>query len=236
MAEKTRILCYRDSLTWGWVPMDNAVPTHRYPYEQRWTGVMAAEIGDGYEIVEEALSGRTTNVDDPTDPRLNGASYLPSSLASHLPLDLVILLVGTNDTKVYFRRSPFEIAAGVSVLIDQIAKSTGGVGTAYPAPQVLLVAPPPLGTMQHMWFRAVQGRPGEERRAGAPLRGARDVPGHPVPQRRGGDVDRRGGRHPLHRREQRGAGEGVGPEGRGAGAAAGQRSRRAPHGLLAVLG
>ncbi len=73
MAEKKRIMCYADSLTWGWVPVENAVPTHRYPYEQRWTGVMAAELGDGYEIVEEALSGRTTAVDDPTDPRLNEA-------------------------------------------------------------------------------------------------------------------------------------------------------------------
>ena len=152
MAEKKRILFYGDSLTWGWVPVDNAVPTHRYPYEQRLAGVMAAELGDGYEIVEEALSGRTTAVDDPTDPRLNGASYLPSALASHLPLDLVIILVGTNDTKVYFHRTPFEIAAGVLGLIDQIAKSAGGVGTAYPAPQVLLVAPPPLGTFQHTWF------------------------------------------------------------------------------------
>jgi len=104
-AEKRRILCYGDSLTWGWVPMDNAVPTHRYPFEQRWTGVMAAELGDGYEIVEEALSGRTTAVDDPTDPRLNGASYLPSALASHLPLDLVIILLGSNDTEVYFDRT-----------------------------------------------------------------------------------------------------------------------------------
>ena len=152
MAEKKRILCYGDSLTWGWAPVESGVPTHRYPYEQRWTGVMAAELGDGYEIVEEALSGRTTNVDDPTDPRLNGASYLPSALASHLPLDLVILLLGTNDTKVYFHRSPFEIAAGVALLIDQVAQSVGGVGTAYPAPQALLVAPPPLGQMQHTWF------------------------------------------------------------------------------------
>ena len=83
---------------------------------------------------------------------VNGARYLPSALASHLPLDLVILLLGTNDTKVYFHRSPFEIAAGMAILIDQVAKSAGGVGTAYPAPQVLLVAPPPLGTMQHAWF------------------------------------------------------------------------------------
>jgi lysophospholipase L1-like esterase len=60
--------------------------------------------------------------------------------------------LGTNDTKVYFERTPFEIAAGMLGLIDQVAKSAGGVGTAYPAPQVLLVAPSPLGEMRHAWF------------------------------------------------------------------------------------
>lgn len=152
MAEKKQILFFGDSLTWGWVPMENAVPTYRYPPEQRLTAVLARELGDEYEIIVEALSGRTTAVDDPTDPRLNASRYLPSSLASHLPLDLVIFMLGSNDTKVYFDRSPFEIAAGMSLLIDQVAKSAGGVGTAYAAPQVLLVAPPPLGEMPHPWF------------------------------------------------------------------------------------
>jgi hypothetical protein len=91
-------------------------------------------------------------IDDPTDPRLNGANYLPSALASHLPLDLVVLMLGTNDTKSYFHRSPFEIAAAVSTLIGQIAYSAGGVGTVYPAPKMLLIAPPPLAAMPTPWF------------------------------------------------------------------------------------
>ncbi|MGI5952055.1 MAG: SGNH/GDSL hydrolase family protein [Brooklawnia sp.] len=147
-----RIMCFGDSLTWGWIPMAEGVPTERYPFQTRWTGQMMAALGDGYEVVEEGLSGRTTNVDDPTDPRLNGAEYLPSALATHLPLDLVIIMVGTNDTKSHLHRTPFDIAAGMSILLGQIATSAGGVGTSYPAPATLLLAPPPVADRPNPWF------------------------------------------------------------------------------------
>jgi lysophospholipase L1-like esterase len=147
-----RIMCFGDSLTWGWNPVLAGVPAECYPWNERWTGIMAAELGEEFEIIEEGLSARTTNVDDPTDPRLNGAAYLPAALASHMPLNLVIVMLGTNDTKVYFNRTPFEIAAGASVLLRQIAYSMGGVGTAYPAPGAMLVAPPPLSDMPSPWF------------------------------------------------------------------------------------
>lgn len=153
MSGKKRILCFGDSLTWGWMPVAEVVPTTRYSLEQRWTGIAAAHLGDGFEIIEEGLSGRTTDVDDPTDPRLNGSTYLPAALASHLPLDLVILLLGTNDTKTYFHRSAYDIAVGMSKLMVQVATSTGGVGTAYPAPKMLLIAPPPLRPMSDPWLQ-----------------------------------------------------------------------------------
>jgi lysophospholipase L1-like esterase len=146
------IMCFGDSLTWGWVPIENAVPTERFPPDVRWTGVLADRLGPEYRIIEEGLSGRTTAVDDPTDPRLNGAKYLPSALATHLPLDLVVIMLGTNDTKTYFHRSPFEIATGMSLLLTQVATSAGGVGTAYPAPRALVVAPPKLVPMPNAWF------------------------------------------------------------------------------------
>jgi lysophospholipase L1-like esterase len=154
MAAK-KVLCFGDSLTWGWVPVADGMPTERYPREQRWTGVLADGLGEGYAVIEEGLSARTTNADDPTDPRLNGSKYLPSALASHLPLDLVILMLGTNDTKAYFGRTPLDIALGMSVLVTQVLTSAGGVGTAYPAPQVLVVAPPPLPPMPHPWFQLI---------------------------------------------------------------------------------
>jgi len=154
MAEVIRIMCFGDSLTWGWVPTPDGPPTTRYPFCDRWTGAMQASLGDGYEIIEEALSGRTTQLDDPIDPRLNGAAYLPSAIASHLPLDMVIIMLGTNDSKYLFCRSAFEIAASIARLLDQVNRSAGGVGTIYPAPKPFLMAPPPLGKLAHPWTEA----------------------------------------------------------------------------------
>ncbi len=58
------ILCYGDSLTWGYDPRDGT----RYPFNQRWPGVLQQELGNGFRVIEEALSGRTTFVDSPLLP------------------------------------------------------------------------------------------------------------------------------------------------------------------------
>lgn len=149
------MLCFGDSLTWGFVPKSPPQPSERYPRQVRWTGVLAHRLGDGYRVVEEGLSGRTTNVSDATDPRLDGSAYLPAALASHLPLDLVILLLGTNDTKAAARRTPTDIGAGMAVLVQQVLGCAGGVGTSYPAPQVLVLAPPPLQAIPDPWYAMV---------------------------------------------------------------------------------
>lgn len=115
---------------------------------------MAGLLGDGWRVVEEGLSGRTTTTNDPTDPRLDGSGYLPAALASHLPLDLVVIMLGSNDTQAYLRRTPLDIAVGVSVLLGEVAASAGGVGTTYPAPKVLVVCPPPVGRPPHPWLAA----------------------------------------------------------------------------------
>ncbi|BCI55942.1 hydrolase [Mycolicibacterium litorale] len=150
-----RVLCFGDSLTWGWVPVEDGVPTQRYGPDVRWTGVLADELGPNYTVIEEGLSARTTTADDPSDPRLNGSAYLPSCLASHLPLDLVVIMLGTNDTKAYFHREPLDIAMGMGVLVTQVLGSAGGVGTVYPAPRTLVVAPPPVAAMPHPWFAMI---------------------------------------------------------------------------------
>ncbi|MBO0982674.1 SGNH/GDSL hydrolase family protein [Rathayibacter sp. SD072] len=149
------VLCFGDSLTWGWVPQPHAVPTTRYAPEERWTGVLARTLGSDYRVLEEGLSGRTTNVDDPTDDRLNGARALPGLLASHQPLDLVIIMLGTNDAKTHFNRSVFDIAEGMSVLLGQIAAAADTNGASYPAPNALVVAPPPLAAIPNAWFARV---------------------------------------------------------------------------------
>ncbi|WGS22967.1 MULTISPECIES: GDSL-type esterase/lipase family protein [unclassified Bradyrhizobium] len=148
-----RILCFGDSLTWGWIAVPEGAPTTRFSLSRAWTGVMALKLGPDYEIVEEALNARTTSIDDPVDPRLNGSAYLPVALASHFPLDLVIIMLGTNDTKSYYRRTSYEIAVGMSKLVCQVLTSAGGLGTVYPAPRVLVVAPPPLGPLTDPWLQ-----------------------------------------------------------------------------------
>jgi len=52
MTEQKSILCYGDSLTWGWIPVAEGAPTLRYPFRDRWTGAMAAALGAGYHIIE----------------------------------------------------------------------------------------------------------------------------------------------------------------------------------------
>ncbi|WP_207477623.1 SGNH/GDSL hydrolase family protein [Arenibaculum pallidiluteum] len=146
-----RIMVYGDSNTWGYIPVESGVTT-RYPKDVRWPGVLQAALGSGYEVVEEGLSARTTDVPDPTLPHISGAgldgsAYLSAAVATHHPLDLVVIMLGTNDVKTMFDRSAYRIALGMGKLIDIVAQTKGGVGTAYPAPKVLVLAPPPLGKL-----------------------------------------------------------------------------------------
>jgi lysophospholipase L1-like esterase len=139
------ILVFGDSLTWGWVPSDPVVPTVRHSMADRWTTALGDALGEGYEITVEGLSGRTTNIDEPTDAKLNGADALPTLLASHEPIDLVIIMLGTNDTKNYLDRTPLEIALGAGELVNMVHEAPGWDWTEFETPQVLLISPPPLG-------------------------------------------------------------------------------------------
>jgi len=135
------ILCYGDSNTWGYNPLN----AERYPRDVRWTGVLARELGSDYYVIEGGLNGRTTVWDDPIEGYKNGKEYLIPCLETHRPLDLVVLMLGTNDLKMRFSLSAYDIAQGVGVLVDIIQKSAAGPGGS--APQVLLIAPPPVAKL-----------------------------------------------------------------------------------------
>lgn len=149
-----RILVYGDSNTWGWMPTENGFPTVRYPDEVRFAGVMQDALGDGFEVVVDGLSNRTTNTDDVMDwgnvlaGELNGAARLPAAIATEMPLDLVVLLLGTNDLKADYDRTPDDVARG-ALDAAQAALASTGIATEYPSPQVVVVTPPPLGAMNH---------------------------------------------------------------------------------------
>jgi lysophospholipase L1-like esterase len=138
----TTILCYGDSNTWGYVPGTG----RRYGRHERWPGVLQDNLGPEFLIIEEGLNSRTTILDDPTrGPGRNGLAYLGPCLDSHAPLDLVILLLGTNDLKHRFGFSAFDIATNVATLVGVVQKSCSGSGGA--APLVLLLSPPHVGPL-----------------------------------------------------------------------------------------
>ena len=128
-------MVFGDSIAWGYVPRAEGPPSTRFPRAQRWPGVMAATLGPGYEVVEEALNGRVTDFAPGPAPialagaGLDGGAYLPAAIASQMPLDLVIVALGTNDTG--YKRSPLEIGLDAMRLATIVRSSAGGVAAVY---------------------------------------------------------------------------------------------------------
>ena len=140
MSEKIRILCYGDSNTWGYIP---GSANQRFSKEDRWTGILQRMLGDKYEIIEEGLSGRTLVSIDKRSGRegRSGAEYLLPCLDSHDPLDLVIIMLGTNELKTVYYRNPKEVGQ----IFEEIFVKT--ILTRKPAyrripPKLIIVAPP----------------------------------------------------------------------------------------------
>ena len=140
------ILCFGDSNTWGFIPgrfNPETLYMERYEKEIRWPGVLAKNLGEKYYVIEEGLNGRTTNIEYPDIEGRSGVSYILPCLYSHSPLDLVILQLGINDLKIVFHRSIEEITNGIIEIIDLIQNTIYGLDMQN-APQILLLAPPPL--------------------------------------------------------------------------------------------
>lgn len=144
------ILCYGDSNTWGYDPTKNG---ERHNYENRWTTILQRELGGDYLVIPEGLNGRTTVWDDPTKCNVNGKDYLLPALESHKPLDLVVIMLGTNDLKKRYNLSATDIASGVGVLADIVKKSDCGVDNR--APELLVLVPPEVRKLSN--FKDVMG-------------------------------------------------------------------------------
>jgi lysophospholipase L1-like esterase len=133
------IVCYGDSNTHGADPET----LERFPRATRWPGVMAAELGPRHEVIEEALNGRTTAWEDETGRFRNGRDYILPCLWSHAPVDLVIIMLGTNDTKARLGLEAPDVARGARLLVELAKSSLAGPDET--PPRILLVCPPPLG-------------------------------------------------------------------------------------------
>ena len=132
------ILCFGDSNTYGESPEGFG----RYERHERWPGILQEKLGPEYYVIEEGLNGRTTVWDDPVEGDKNGLKHLPSCIASHTPLDLVIIMLGTNDFKSRFSVTSSEVAASAGQLVIT-ARQVPNYKVDYPF-KILLVSPPCL--------------------------------------------------------------------------------------------
>lgn len=138
-----RILCFGDSNAWGHVPARGT----RYPYDVRWPGVAAGILGPGYQIVEDSISGRTTVYEDPKLAKRCGLTSLGYSLVAHLPVDLVIIALGSNDLKFTDAEGS---KAGLETLVDTVYNADALFNTPSPLfpgeKHVLIVGPPVIAS------------------------------------------------------------------------------------------
>jgi lysophospholipase L1-like esterase len=154
------IFVYGDSLSWGIVPGTRK----RLAFAQRWPGVMEAALGTAgvpVRVLEDCLNGRRTVWDDPYKPGRNGLAGLEQRMEVNAPLDLVIIMLGTNDFQVLHQNNAWLSGQGVAALVGAIRRAPIEPGMA--VPPIMIMAPPEP--------REAQGAVGPKF-AGAPARAA----------------------------------------------------------------
>ncbi len=136
------LVCFGDSNTHGSVP--SAGPGGgRFGPGERWTGRVAATLGPAWRVHEEGLPGRTTVHPDPVEGlHLSGLAAVPVVLGTHSPVDVLAVMLGTNDLKSRFGVGAADIASSVETLLG--AARAFCTTTGRPVPRFLVVAPPPI--------------------------------------------------------------------------------------------
>ncbi len=137
------ILCFGDSNTYGLNPEWVHGNFGRHDIDTRWTGRLQKLLGSEYRIIEEGLNGRTTVFNNPTGEYRCGIDYFQPCIESHIPLDLIIIMLGTNDAHPLFNTRPNDIAQGLARLI-KVAKNPA-IYLGMPMPKILIAVPVPIG-------------------------------------------------------------------------------------------
>jgi lysophospholipase L1-like esterase len=133
------ILCFGDSNTWGYVPGSEEV---RYSRDIRWTSILQKLLGSSFEVISEGLPGRVIK-SDKARVHKNGMTYILPCLLSHMPVDTVVLMLGTNDVKYKYELTAQDIANNLEEKINVI-KGVGGI-------DIVVVCPPPVMHAQNGW-------------------------------------------------------------------------------------
>ena len=156
---KKHILCIGDSNTYGYCaePFDCADDYDRFNEEERWTCLLAKNLGEDYLVIEEGLGGRTTVFNDPLTEGLSCLDVLFPIMMSHCPLDLLIIMLGTNDTKERFGVTAECIGVGMERLINKAKAINAWKNNS---PNILLISPPHI--LDNMYTGPFYGVMGKE--------------------------------------------------------------------------
>ena len=153
---KKHIVCFGDSNTHGYCadPADCADGGDRFNETERWTCLLQQQqLWPDYLILEEGLSGRTTVFPDALHESMSGLDSIYSCLMSHEPVDLLIIMLGTNDTKERLGANAAVIGIGLERLVMK-AKTVPAWRNGQP--RILIIAPPHIG---EGLYRRPEGEP-----------------------------------------------------------------------------
>lgn len=131
------ILCFGDSNTYGYKPDRSG----QFNENIRWTGLLSKSLGNDFTIIEDGVCGRTVALDDPMFSGRNGLKSIENSIRSNSPIDLLIIMLGTNDLKYFYKMTAEKITANCGKLIDKAISSCGNPNSL----QILLISPILLG-------------------------------------------------------------------------------------------
>ena len=140
---KKHIVCLGDSNTHGYCadPKDCADGGARFHEFERWTCLLQEALGQDYLVAEEGLNGRTTVFPDPIDEGKAAIDYISPCLRSHADVDLLIIMLGTNDTKERFSAKAYCIATGMDRLVKKAMDTECWGGKK---PNILVISPPAI--------------------------------------------------------------------------------------------
>lgn len=129
-----KVLCFGDSLTWG-----DSHDYIRFDLSDRWTFILQERLGNDFDIIEEGLCGRTTDMNDSRNPDRNGFEYFRPCFESHQTPDILIYMLGSNDVKKQYNKDAFAIFSSIIETMEWMEdynRDTGGMT------RVIIMAPP----------------------------------------------------------------------------------------------
>ena len=139
MSKIKNILCFGDSNTYGYIPGNSG----RYDRDTRWTGILQKKLGENYYVIEEGCCGRTTIYDDSKRPYKNGSKSLLQVIQDNSPIDMIIIMLGTNDLKKVYEPTPLKLGRGIETLVNIIENNTeSNFGKKI---EILIISPLQLG-------------------------------------------------------------------------------------------